>query len=125
MQPLLLCIHMEPEKLTRVSMLSLSLGIKVIEVKKEDYGQTLSALCGIAEKKPNPPSCRVLGEMMVMAFFPGKLLDDFLSLLRKNGIPPIPLKAVLTEHNQAWHLGQMYLMLSQEAMMMEKGKNNR
>lgn len=38
MKPLLLCIHMEPAKLMRVSMLALSLGIQAKEVRRRIGG---------------------------------------------------------------------------------------
>ncbi len=119
MNPLLLCIHMEPARQMRIAFTAMSLGIRAINVTKEQWGQTLAALCGL---KPvlNAPAAtpHVEKEMLVMAFFPEQLLDAFLKSLRANG-QAVQLKAVLTPTNQHWNCGQLYRNLNQEAEQMK------
>ena len=115
MHPLLLCIHMDQERALRMSFLAMSLGLRVKIVTEEQQGQTLGALCGLEEERPNAPAAPVGGEMLVLAFFDDGLMDRFLAALRQSGLGPVALKAVLTEHNRAWNCGQLYRELSAEA----------
>lgn len=121
MGPILLCVGMDPGRLMRVSLTAMSLGIAVKDVKKPQWGQTVGALCGLDHMKETPPKATVEGEMMVMAFFSDWLLDDFFAALRKNGIEPARLKAVLTPVNRAWTCGQLYAALRSEDAAMRKG----
>ena len=45
-------------------------------------------------------------------------LDGFLAYFRENGIPGVPLKAVLTPVNAHWNALQLYEALKEEARMM-------
>ena len=114
MRPLLLCIHMDPNRLMRISLTAMAQGIAVKEVKEGQWGQRIGALCGLEPEWERPPKAKVDGEMMVMAFFPDWQLDDLLSAIRKNGIEPARLKAVLTPVNRTWNCGQLYAQLMQE-----------
>ncbi len=40
---------------------------------------------------------------MLMAFFEKGLLTKFLDGFRERGMPPVPLKAMLTEKNSQWN----------------------
>ena len=118
MRPLLLCIAMDPARLMRISMTAMAQGIAVKEVKETQWGQTLGALCGLEPVKQTAAKARVGAEMMVMAFFSDIQIDDFLSAIRKNGMEPARLKAVLTATNRAWDCGKMYaeMMLEDAAL---------
>ena len=120
MNPLLLCIQMEPARQMRIAFTAMSLGIRVIHVSKEQWGQSLASLCGLEPaKKESVPIPKVEKEMLVMAFFPDQLLDAFLKSLRAGG-QTVQLKAVLTPTNQHWNCGQLYWNLSQEAEHINK-----
>lgn len=114
MNPQLLCIHMDSGRLMRVSLAALSLGIQVKEVRENQQGQTLAALCGLEKENPAPPPASVGQEMLVMAFFPDGLLDQLLKSLRAGGLT-VGLKAVLTPYNRMWNCGRLYEELSREA----------
>jgi len=120
MQPLLICVHMDQAYLMRLSFTALSLGIHVKEVREEEWGQSLAALCSLAPMASNPPRVMVTDKMLIFAHFPNALLDRFLMEMKKNRLEPIRLKAVLTPHNQGWNCGQLCAMLSQEAAEIEK-----
>ena len=114
-EPLLLCVQLDPEHLTRLSFLAMGLGIRVRPVRQAEWGQPLGALCGLLPADPNAPTLQIPDAMLVMARFPEGLLDAFLRAYRASGLPPVPLKAVLTETNMRWHFGQLHAQLCQEA----------
>ena len=114
MNPLLLCAHMEPGRLLRLSMIAGSLGIQVKEVKDEQAGQRLEALCGLSALVPAAQKTKIGGEMAVMAFFPEKLMDALFDAIRKNGLEKPRLMAVLTPTNRMWTLERLYQELQKE-----------
>ena len=120
MRPLLLCIHMNREKVMRLGFLALSLGADVRPVAEEAQGQTLAALCGLEEKAARCPAAQVGEELLVMASFPDALLDRLLPALRAAGLT-VRLKAVLTPVNRDWNCGRLYAELRGEASAFEKG----
>ena len=127
MQPLLLCVHMYQARLMRLSLTALSLGITVKEVKENQWGQPLAALCGLEAERNHAPSVQVAKEMLVFAFFPESLLDRFLTEMKKSRMAPVPLKAVLTPYNRSWNCGQLCAALQTEAAQMQsrrKGAGN-
>ena len=119
MHPLLLCVHMESAKLMRVSFAAMALGIQVKEVRKDQWGQTVGALCGLDQENPKAPTGTIKEEMLIMAFFPNNLMDAFLKELRSSGCA-VRLKAVLTSHNRAWPLSFLYQQLLAEAASFQK-----
>ena len=114
MKPLLLCVHMEPVRLMRISLLAASLGIAVREVKEEQWGQTLEALCGPKPAGPAGRKANIGGEMAVMAFFPEGLIDALSLAIRKNGLERPRLMAVLTPTNRSWTCERLYRELQKE-----------
>ena len=114
MNPLLLCAHMEPGRLLRLSMIAGALGIRVKEIKEEESGQRLEALCGLSPLGPAGKKAKIGGEMAVMAFFPEKLMDTLFDAIRKNGLERPRLMAVLTPTNRAWTLERLYQELQKE-----------
>ncbi len=124
MQPLALCVHMEKSRVMRLSFLAMGLGIALRDVPESDWGQPLGALCGLEKRKASAPAVRVPGEMLVMAFFPGSLMDRFLQAIRQSGLSSIRCKAALTDTNRKWNCGQLFSMLSQEAAAFEARREN-
>ena len=122
MNPLLLCARMEPGKLLRLSMIAGALGITVKEVKEEQAGQRLEALCGLSPLGPAVKKAKIGGEMAVMAFFPDKLMDALFAAIRKNGLERPRLMAVLTPTNRAWTLERLYDELQKEYASLNVGK---
>lgn len=122
MNPLLLCARMEPGKLLRLSMIAGALGITVKEVKEEQAGQRLEALCGLSPLGPAVKKAKIGGEMAVMAFFPDKLMDALFASIRKNGLERPRLMAVLTPTNRTWTLERLYQELQKEYAAMNARK---
>lgn len=122
MNPLLLCARMEPGKLLRLSMIAGALGIAVNEVKEEQAGQRLEALCGLSPLGPAVKKAKIGGEMAVMAFFPDKLMDALFAAIRKNGLERPRLMAVLTPTNRVWTMERLYQELQKEYASLNVGK---
>ncbi len=120
MQPLLLCVNMDPARMMRISFCAAALGISVREVKKEAFGQTIGALCRLDEPSLHPSGGNIGAEMMVMAFFSDWLMDDFFAAVRKSGLEPPRLKAVLTPVNRNWTCARLYEALSHEDAAMNQ-----
>ena len=114
MNPLLLCAHMEPGRLLRLSMIAGAMGIRVREIKEEEAGQRLEALCGLSPLGPAGKKAKIGGEMAVMAFFPEKLMDALFDAIRKNGLDRPRLMAVLTPANRTWTMERLYQDLQKE-----------
>ena len=119
MQPLLLCVHMEPSRLLRISMTAMSLGIAVKEAAPSEWGQPLAALCGLEPMKKQVPAVSVSEELIVFAFFTDELLNRFLAEMKKAQIT-VRLKAVLTPHNRCWNAGYLCAALQMEAREIDR-----
>ena len=122
MEPVALCIHMERDRLMRLSFSALPLGIRLVPVPDADLGQTLAALCGLEPFRADAPRLQLHEEMMVMAHFSDALMDRWLAVFRQNGLQAVRLKAVLTPYNQSWNCGKLHAMLSLEAAFFEQEK---
>ena len=85
-KPQILCVHMEPSRLMRISLIAGSLGIAVKEVKEDQWGQRLEALFGLKPCRLSGGKPQIDGEMIVAAFFGGDLVDDLYTNVRKNGM---------------------------------------
>jgi hypothetical protein len=64
-------------------------------------------------------------EMLVMANFPNKHLEEFLQFFRTNHLEPVALKAVLTPVTQHWNSIQLYEELSREHQAMKRTSTER
>lgn len=103
-QAMVLCYNMEGERADQVRALAESLNIQPFLVPREAYLQKIGALCGLAEPTTEAYQGNGFeGEMMLMAFFKKGLLTKFLDGFRERGMPPVPLKAMLTEKNSQWN----------------------
>ena len=122
MNPLLLCARMEPGRLLRLSMIAGALGIKVMEVKEDQWSQRLESLCGLKPPAPAVKRAKTGGEMAVMAFFPDHLMDALFEAIRKNGLERPRLMAVLTPTNRAWTMEWLYGELQKEYAAMNTKK---
>lgn len=89
----------------------LRLRMRVVEpdryhVPLEELAQGRGEPGGNAEALPEP--------MLVFCYLPQALLNQVLEVIRVGKLPPIPLKAVLTETNQTWDTMRLYRELLQE-----------
>lgn len=113
--PAILLYELDPQKESQLKLLCLALKIKVRQVKREEYQETLAALCGMEPLSGGLYSGSGLGEeMLVMANFPERLLDTFLQKYRRKKLNPIALKAVLTASNLRWDSLRLHEELKRE-----------
>ena len=120
MNPMVLCYNLQPEKLGRLRVLALRLGIGVRVVEPEKFGLPVGALAGVmnvpeAVEEAEPFS----DEMLVMAHFRPGMLDAFLNGFRQSRIPSVKLKAMLTETNASWSAAKLHREIRAEHEQME------
>ena len=78
MTPTLLAYQIDPNKLGKMQIVCLRLGIRVQAVDPADFGQTIGALAGVLPREPDAPAAPLPGEMLVMAHFRPGLLEGML-----------------------------------------------
>jgi hypothetical protein len=121
--PVLLCYNLPEEKRRKVRLLAMRLTVRVRPVEPAEYGQPLAALCGLEPlRDPAPQAQGFAEEMLVLAHFPPDLLNRFLYGMRKDGIAPVALKAVLTETNQSWDSAALRDQLAAEHEALQNGQ---
>ena len=121
-QAVLLCYNLAPEKAQKIRLAAMRLKIRVRPVAKEEYGQTLAALCGMEETTDAAyGGAGFEDEMLVMANFPAAMMNTFLGLFRQMGIAPVALKAILTPTNAQWDSEKLHAEIASEHEAMMKG----
>lgn len=102
-KPTVLLMNITGERADAIKALAREAGIEPIDIQTAEYGQTIGALCGLAEKSAEVYEGEGFpDELMVLAHFQKGLLNRFLDGFREKGIPPVLFKAMLTETNQQW-----------------------
>ena len=115
MTPTLLAYQIAPGKLGRMQVVCLRLGIRVQAVDPADFGQPVGALAGVLPRAADAP------EMLVMAHFRPGMLEGMLQGWRAAHIPPVALKAMLTDTNAAWTAPALYAEIAKEHAAMHSG----
>lgn len=125
-QPVLLCYNLSGEKMQKIRLAAMRLKIRVRPVEKDEYAQTVAALCGLEEKTDAVyVGAGFEDEMLVMANFPAGMMNAFLGLFRRMGIAPVALKAMLTPTNAAWNSEKLHAEIAGEHQAMMNGKEKR
>ena len=125
-QPVLLCYNLTGEKMQKIRLAAMRLKIRVRPIAREEYGQTLAALCGLEElTDATYDGAGFEDEMLVMANFPAGMMNTFLGLFRRMGITPVALKAMLTPTNAAWDSEKLHEELAGEHRAMTSGEGKR
>ena len=125
-QPVLLCYNLSGEKMQKIRLAAMRLKIRVRPVEKDEYAQTVAALCGLEEKTDAAyVGAGFEDEMLVMANFPAGMMNAFLGLFRRMGIAPVALKAMLTPTNTAWNSEKLHAEIAGEHQAMMNGKEKR
>ena len=120
MNPMVLCYNLQSEKLARLRVLALRLGIGVRVVEPEKFGLPVGALAGVMEPPETVEEAEPFSdEMLVMAHFRPGMLDAFLNGFRQSRIPPVKLKAILTETNAGWSAARLHREIRAEHEQME------
>lgn len=111
------------DRLSKVRMALLPLGVRIRTVEKEEYGLPVGVLAGVKDIQAavveEPGDFE--DEMAVMAGFTSGKVDAFIQALRKKGVGRIPYKAILTPTNQFWDSVTLYRELKKEHEAMTGG----
>ena len=120
MNPMILCYNIQPEKLGRMRVLCLRLGIRVRVAQPAEFALPIGVLAGVADAPKNlAPAEPFDDEMLVMAHFQPGMLDAFLDGFRQSRIPSVALKAMLTPTNAAWPGHELHRAVAEEHAQME------
>ncbi|MGI6006272.1 MAG: DUF3783 domain-containing protein [Ruminococcus sp.] len=96
------------------------MGIRIKNIEPAEYNRPLGELAGIFEKKEREPYTGINPEeeMMIMCGFSQSMIQELLIRIRKQGMTPVDLKAVLTETNQTWNSLEIYEEIKKEHQLM-------
>lgn len=117
-----LLYNLSSEQKSRLTRMFLIMKVHMIFVEPSQYGKSIGQLLG---KEDMLPSLEAFAEaeqekdtlntpMMVMYGFNNVRLDALLKGFRKNHVPPIGLKAIVTPANITWTSLQLYRELQRE-----------
>ncbi|MDO4672811.1 MAG: DUF3783 domain-containing protein [Porphyromonadaceae bacterium] len=114
----------DEERLRKIKLAAIPLKLRMVQVKKEDYLQSVGYLAGLKGMGENPVKYEgeALGqEMMVFAGLSSQKLNEMLKALRKAGVR-VDYKAILTDTNCTWTVPELYKELASEHESMQKLK---
>ena len=123
-----LVLYYTPEKSDADRMLKgvlVRMGIRIRNLTPEQTGERVGALAGLSDFEQEAAECPVIPEkMLILHGFGNQRLQELLAGLRKAKVPPIALKAMVTEHNADWTLYEPYqeLLAEHEKMTGQKGE---
>ena len=118
--PVLLTYNLHGERAAKIRMAAMRFRVRLRDVERREYARTL------AELVVNGPEGDWEGdafdeEMLVMAHFPPALMQAFLQGLRRAGVRPGGLKAMLTPTNAQWDSRALHAELCKEREAISHG----
>lgn len=100
------------------------MGIRIKNIAPSQVKETVGALAGLpgfetekdleGQERAEEALPVIPEEMLVLHGFSSRRLDELLRQLRKAKVPPIALKAVLTESNCKWSFYELYQEIKAE-----------
>lgn len=120
--PMVLLYNLDNPKGAKIRRMALPLGLRTRLVAPEQYGLTLAALTEGEEPESPWAGEGFEEEMLLLVNCPGPLLDRFLQGFRRNKIPPVALKAVLTPTNREWDSVALHAELCREREAIRAGQ---
>lgn len=118
----------DPAKAQQIIGLCRSLQFTAKPIRSADAGKTVGLLTGVPgtpNKTDKLPAGYTLPELLIFRDLTDTALDLFLAAYRSAGIPPVALKAVVTQHNKDWTLYALVEELQRErAAMLLMRQNN-
>lgn len=111
------------QKGRKIKFVLIRMGIRIKNIEKKDYLQPAGALAGVPGTLADQPEYEKEGfteEMLVMYNFTEKQLDEMLLRFRKEKIPKIELKAVITPTNCNWNSLKLFEEIKKERQQMEE-----
>ncbi len=100
------------------------LGIKHIKIPPDKAGETLGFLAGYNGFPERGTPLTADGECLVFSGINGKRLDELLKATRREKLN-IPLKAVMTAHNQKMTVAELLTELEKEHAAVKDAEKNR
>ena len=121
MTPVILAVHFSAKKLTKLRMAAMRMGAKVRVVEKWEYLNAVGSLTGdLGSFESFYDGEDFSGELLVFAHFSDAQLNLFLQAMRASKLPPVALKAVLTDENKGWNLLELHEELQKEHEALHK-----
>lgn len=103
-------------------------GVRALDVAPTELHHSLGALLELPGFDREPGLRLERGfdeEMLVMFGFQGSLLHDLLAFFREEGLPPVPLKAMITPTNVYWSSLALHKALKEEHAQIQSAKGKR
>ena len=122
MRPTILTFNLSENRLSKLRFLCMKLGVLVKAVPEEEYGQPVSALCGLSEPVQAAPVEAFPEEMLVFYHMDNALVNRFLQTAKQMRFAPVALKAILTPTNAQWTPAQLCQELKQERAAVMQGE---
>ena len=113
-RPVLYTWNLTAECLGKLREICAAMSVPVRPVAPQETEKSLASL-GEAAPAPGLMMMPFSEEMLLMAYFPDKLIDKLLARMKAKKIA-IPRKAVLTPTNAGWNSVQLFDELSREAV---------
>lgn len=115
MTPVVLAIRFPAKTLAKLRMIAMRLGARVRVVEKWEYLSAVGALTGDLDSFDSfYDGADLEGQMLVFAHFSDTQLQAYLQAMRAAKLPPVALKAVLTEENRGWSVCELHEELQKE-----------
>lgn len=111
------------EKAAKLEEAANSLNMKHVPIPKNKAGETVGFLAGYSGFVSNGTEISAEGECIIFSGITSKRLDQLLKAMRERELD-IPLKAVVTQHNQSQSVEWLLDELSKERAAIEKGRKN-
>ena len=118
--PVLLTYNLHGERAAKIRMAAMRFRVRLRAVERREYARPLAEL---VESGPEGDwdGEAFDEEMLVMTHFPPALVQAFLQGLRRAGVRPGGLKAVLTPTNAQWDSLALYTELCREREAISQG----
>lgn len=110
------------ERARKIKFVLIRMGVRIKNVKQEDYLKPIGALAGITGIESGDSVYDGPGfteEMLVMKGFSDSQIDEMILRFRKEKLEKVDLKAVLTETNKTWDSITLYENLREEHEQMK------
>ena len=117
MTPVILAVRFPAKKLSKLRMAAMRLGAQVRVVEKWEYLNAVGSLTGdLGSFESFYDGEDFSGELLVFAHFSDAQLNLFLQAMQAAKLPPVALKAVLTDDNKGWNLLELHEELQKNEM---------
>ncbi len=101
------------EKESQLEETAASLNMKYVPIPSDKAGETVGFLAGYGGFSSNGSEVSAEGECVIFSGITSKRLDALLKAMRERGLD-IPLKAVVTQHNQSQSVEWLLKELAKE-----------